>query len=95
MNISLDYDDTYTRDPKAWLMFIKLFRARGHKVYCVTMRHNIGTQALEVIDALDTEVDGIYFTGHKAKENFMFDQGIRIDVWIDDQPNFVNQDAKL
>lgn len=85
MIISLDYDDTYTRDPEAWDVFIKLFRSRGHKVYIVSWRCN-GYEAEPVKVALDAKVDAMYFTGRKAKQKFMFDQGMRIDVWIDDMP---------
>lgn len=38
MNISIDFDDTYTRDPEMWNAFIRLAQASGHKVYCVTAR---------------------------------------------------------
>lgn len=90
--LSLDFDETYTRDPGLWDGFIKLARDRGHKVYCVTMRYP--QEGIEVIRALDGKVDGIYFTGRKAKNKFMFEQGIMVNVWIDDMPLFVLVDAK-
>lgn len=39
MIISLDYDNTYTRDPKFWLEFVKRSIDCGHTVICVTMRY--------------------------------------------------------
>lgn len=84
MNIGLDYDDTYTRDPIAWDGFIKLMGSRGHYVYLVTWRFEDETEYN--IEILRNELDGVYFTGRKAKEKFMYAQGIRIDVWIDDNP---------
>lgn len=92
MNISLDYDDTFTRDPIGWLEFIKLMQSRGHKVMCVTMRHEY--QGYVVKEDLAKHVE-IFFTGHKAKEKFMYDRGIRIDVWVDDMPWAVNYDADM
>lgn len=89
MNISLDYDDTYTRDPTGWNTVVNLFKARGHKVYVVTMRYDIPSESTEVINALQGIVDGIYFTGRQQKRNHMFAQGIRIDVWIDDMPDYI------
>lgn len=84
MNIGLDYDDTYTRDPDAWDAFIFFFRNRGHKVYVVTWRSS--EEAIEVRDKLNNRTDGIFATNRKAKQSFMFAEGIRIDVWIDDNP---------
>lgn len=33
MNISLDFDDTITRDEIAWRHFCEYFISRGHNVY--------------------------------------------------------------
>ncbi|MGZ8888080.1 MAG: hypothetical protein ACXW1D_00825 [Halobacteriota archaeon] len=87
MNIGLDYDDTYTRDPIAWDTFIKLMCSRGHYVYIVTWRFEDETELN--IDILNNETDGVYFTGRRAKEKFMYERGIRIDVWIDDNPRAI------
>jgi len=35
MIISVDYDETYTRDKILWDSFIKQAKARGHTVLCV------------------------------------------------------------
>jgi hypothetical protein len=94
MNISLDYDQTYTRAPAIWDNFITLLKQGGHNVYVVTMRYDKPIEADEVKDALASKVDGIYFTGRKAKSKFMFERGISIDVWVDDMPFFVDNDAK-
>lgn len=91
MNIGLDFDNTYTRDPEAWNDFIDRFQQSGHNVYVVTMRHK--QEGREVEEALAKRVDGIFFTGRKGKQKFMFDRGISIDVWIDDMPIWVTQDA--
>jgi len=44
MNISIDYDDTYTKDPLMWNWFAQQALDRGHKVYCVSAR---GTQHMD------------------------------------------------
>jgi len=93
MNISIDYDETYTRYPLMWNDFIKLARSRGHNVYCVTARD--GTYDTEVQMDLEGSVDEIYFTSGKQKEKFMLDLGIYIHVWIDDNAySIVNKDMK-
>jgi hypothetical protein len=91
VHIALDYDDTYTRDPNAWNEFIDLMHRNDHTVYCVTMRYPNEAQAVR--DALGKRVDGIFCTGRKAKRPFMFARGIRIDVWIDDEPSWIITDA--
>lgn len=90
MIIGLDYDDTYTRDPSAWNDFIRLMRMRKHKVYIVTWR--TPGEVVEVVHALHSwyvEVDGIYPTSRKAKHKYMAEQGIIVDVWIDDNPSAI------
>lgn len=94
MNIAIDYDETYTCDREAWNKVIEIFRERGHNVYIVTMRSLDSWESTEVMHDLDGKVDGIFFTGRKAKKNFMYDLGININVWCDDNPFFVLHDAK-
>lgn len=93
MNIGLDFDDTYTRDPEAWDAFISLFRERGHKIYCVTWREKTFENLTEVGSYLNGKVDAIYFTGQQAKSDYMYSIGIRIDVWIDDMPVAVHMNG--
>lgn len=90
MNIAIDYDDTYTRDPATWDEVIDTFQAAGHMVYCVTMR-NVNESA-DVMDSIGKKVP-VFVTDRKAKRAFMFAHGIRIDVWIDDRPDFILMDA--
>ena len=87
MNLSLDYDDTYTRDPKLWNHFVVLARAAGHKVYVVTLRRP--DEGGPVKEALENKVDGIFFCSYAAKSKYMYEQGINIHVWIDDMPRVI------
>jgi len=90
MIISLDYDDTFTRDPEAWIMFIQWMQSRGHAVVCVTMRHE--SEGREVKEDLAHLVE-IFFTGRQAKQKFMLDRGVNVSVWIDDSPWFICSNA--
>ena len=80
MRIALDYDNTYTLDPALWDGFIKAAQNRGHDVRIVTMRY-----PQEVIDAAPVEVT---YTSRKAKASVT-----SADVWIDDKPHWIYQDA--
>lgn len=90
MNIAIDYDDTYTRDPDFWKLVISAAKCRGHDVYCITAR--TPAQSQEVLDSIGKIIghDNCLFTSMKAKKKYAYGKGIRIDVWIDDLPVFVD-----
>lgn len=80
MLIALDYDNTYTVDPKLWNRFIHDAEANGHVVKIVTMRY-----PHEAI--INAPCDVIY-TSRQAKA-----KTFKADVWIDDSPHWIFQDA--
>jgi hypothetical protein len=63
----------------------------GHEVVCCTMRYK--EEGGDVEEALANKVDAIVYTGRKAKHKFLRDKGIDINVWIDDNPHWIHQDA--
>ena len=77
MRISLDYDRTYTEDSELWDSFIAQAKARGHEVVCVTMRSGHAPVPFP---------GRVIFTGGIAKVAYCEAHGIEIDIWIDDQP---------
>lgn len=95
MKIGLDFDNTYTRDPEAWNTFIRYFTGRGHTVYCVTYRYQ--SEWTEVLATIGEVIghDRCFFTGGRAKHPYMIDQGIYIDVWIDDMPQLIYQNMDM
>lgn len=95
MNLSIDFDDTYTRDPDTWDKVIEIFRSAGHKVYCVTWRSDTFENKAEVGSMLNHKVDAIFFTGQQAKKEYMYAQGIVINVWIDDMPFAVEEHGAM
>lgn len=96
MLIALDYDGTYTADPELWRAFIRNAQARGHQVFIVTMRHGIDHVQSEHHDVerqLAGLADRIVYTGRAAKRPRMEFLGHQVQIWIDDQPHWVNEDA--
>lgn len=86
MRIALDWDETVTKDPLMWIEFIKMVQDHGHEVMIVTFRD----------PGLPVEFDPgihVYYTSYKAKRRYMKDQGIDIDVWIDDSPECITGDS--
>lgn len=91
MRIALDYDKTYTLDEHLWWQFITLAQLNGHMVDLVTMRHC--TPEEQIPEHVCRNFDRVEYTGRKAKKAHMESIGRPVDVWIDDCPQFILQDA--
>ena len=86
MNIALDFDDTYTRDPGLWEQFISDARARNHDIRIVTFRKKTMTDP--AIDYLATIIP-VIFTEYTQNRAFTNKMGWFVDIWIDDSPEFI------
>ena len=84
MNIAIDYDGTYTKDPEMWLSIIDMMKLRGHYVMCVTFRYD--NECINIDKRLYDKVNAFIATGRRAKFNYLEEQKIDIDIWIDDDP---------
>jgi len=90
LNIAIDYDDTYSADPGTFSKVISTFNRYGHKCYLVTARFdNVDEHIPEQHTA---HVQGVFYTDRKAKIPVMEAAGIKIDIWVDDKPEFIHQD---
>lgn len=86
MTVGIDYDDTWTAAPELFAEFVRMLQAAGHTAIIVTGRSE------------ERRPEGlpipVYCTGGRAKRWFMLDEhGIHVDIWIDDTPEWVGQDA--
>lgn len=92
MKIALDYDLTFTLDPKFWHEFAILADNHGHEVRIVTAR----SPKHDKIEGLDW-LDIIYCDGVAKRfhcEWFADDgKGWTPDVWIDDKPQSVDNNS--
>lgn len=88
MNIAIDFDGTFSADPEGWAQVIKLMEARGHKFVCVTGRSNEGVFGEPVIRTINGLIP-IVFAGDQWKRQAALQQGWKIDVWIDDSPEYI------
>jgi len=91
MKIALDYDDTYTKDPEYWDQLIFIAEEYGHEIFVITNRQGISDEDDEVFN-VPIDSSNVVFTGGKAKKEFAEDLGIKIDVWIDDEPEYILED---
>lgn len=85
MIIALDYDNTYTADPQFWNDFINRANENKHKVICITMRFPH--------ENIEMNYCRIYYTSRKAKAPYAAKHGIKVDIWIDDKPMWLFDDA--
>jgi hypothetical protein len=85
MLIALDYDGTYTKDKMLWDFFIERAKKNGHEIICFTMRYPD-----EVALKIPCQV---VYTSRKAKLKFARDNGYNVDIWIDDRPAWLFEDA--
>ena len=89
MNIALDYDGTYTADTGLWRTFILAAQFRGHTVYLVTLRDE-KLDYEEEFDFLKKEYKiPIIFCNGRSKREVTEEYGIPINIFIDDQPEFI------
>lgn len=88
MIIALDYDKTYTSDKFMWNKFCVLAQECGHEVICLTMRYDNDEERIS-----NLPVSKIYYTSRKAKLIWAKQNNIHVDIWIDDKPGWLFDDA--
>jgi hypothetical protein len=91
MLFALDYDGTYTADPLLWDSFIITARAKGHRVFVVTMRSP--EEGAELEQRFGRNVDRIVYTSREGKRACLERNGHQVSVWIDNHPEFIVADA--
>ncbi|UOL47879.1 HAD-like domain protein [Pseudomonas phage vB_Paer_PsCh] len=89
--IAFDYDETISLYPLAFQVVMDTFRGFGgaFNVIVVTARHPDNSGELEWLRDYGFP---IYFTAQKAKRPFMENLGIKVSVWVDDNPFSVDND---
>lgn len=91
MIIALDFDGTHTQDPALWNRFIADSHKSGHRVVVATMRYE--SEAGPVLATVEgIERSDMFFTGRRAKRPHLAALGVLPDVWIDDNPHWVDGD---
>lgn len=90
MIISIDFDDTYTKDPKLWDRFAVDAIARGHTVYCVSARSEQDMCDPKRSIGLIIGEHNCIGTNLQPKREFMRTMHkVHVNVWIDDMPDMI------
>ena len=88
MLIAIDFDDTLTADAALWREFIAFANRLGHRGVCVTARRQTddNTETINEWMRMHGIELPVYFTGLASKIDFAKKMGIKVDIWIDDDP---------
>lgn len=91
MLVACDFDGCLSIDPEAWRAVMNNLRRFDHEVLIVTSR-KAETPVIDIQAAFPNTP--IYVTNGEAKRTYLMRQGMEPDVWIDDCPALIDQDAK-
>jgi hypothetical protein len=88
MNIAIDFDNTLTADAILWMDFLRSARNLDHNCYCVTARSDTEENRSEIEEWMyDNDITlPVFYTSLRSKTEYMKDRGIKVDIWIDDDP---------
>jgi hypothetical protein len=88
--ICLDYDGTFTELPDLMFMIIEYCSKNNIKCILATMRYDYEKDA--ALQKIEEKIK-VYYTGRKAKKEFLECYGIYPSVWIDDNPEWLYKDS--
>ncbi len=86
MLFALDYDGTFDKNPDFWLDFIE--KATEYRIVVVIVTARPKDQIEDIVAAVPWNMP-IYATGLTPKRAYMEEQGLQVDVWIDDWPEWI------
>ena len=97
MTISIDYDRTFAADPKMWGEFAKGSAAAGNRVVMISRRPDTPENQVDVDATLGeykNAFSDILLVGDSMKDEAAEAAGIKVDVWIDDSPQYIKNEQR-
>ena len=93
MTISIDFDETFSKDPVMWGEFAAKSAADGNTVYMITRREDTPENQAEIEETIgqyaDAFTDVLLIGAAMQKADGAKAAGIAVDVWIDDSPETI------
>jgi len=87
VNIAIDHDGTFSLLPEVWTKAIALFREAGANVFCITSRFpNVPITGMPV---------PVFYTCGQPKWEWAYENGVQVDIWIDDMPSCIGDHPEL
>ena len=97
LQISIDFDQTFTAAPGLWRSFIADAVSRGNRVCCITRREDTDENRAAVRDAFGDSFDGlsalVLCGPGEQKRAAAQAAGLEVDIWIDDTPETIPESA--
>lgn len=88
MIFGIDFDGTFAADPDLFRGFVAALRARGHEAVLVTGRSDEPPWG-DQVRALVGDLLPIVFAADHWKRDAAERAGFKVDVWLDDHPEYV------
>lgn len=82
--IAVDFDETISDNEGAWLQVMLLLERQGYHVVVCTWR--TPTTYPEDLKFLVDKGFKVYYTSGQAKQTYMASLGVKVSIWIDDNP---------
>jgi len=96
MTISVDFDRTFSADPRLWGEFARKAVADGNRVVMISRRPEADRE--EVISSLgdyaEAFSDVLLVGSDTLKDDAAQEAGIAVDVWVDDSPQFIRSEQR-
>lgn len=93
MTISIDFDKTFSADPRLWGEFAMKSQAEGNTIVMISRRPDTNENQKEIADTIGEHLHAfsqIMLIGDKTlKADAAAAAGIKVDVWVDDAPQTV------
>lgn len=89
--VAFDFDETISDNEIAWMQVMMLLEEQGY--HCIVVTWRTPTTYPEDLKFLVDRGWKVYYTSGQAKELYMAKQGIKVDIWVDDNPYAILNNA--
>lgn len=97
LTVSIDFDRTFSADPKLWGEFAREASDSGNTVVMITRREDTEKNRAEIESVVGDYANAfdsvILAGGNTQKEAAAKQAGIKVDIWIDDSPQTIKSRA--
>lgn len=89
--VAFDFDETISDNPVAWLAVMLMLERQGYQ--CVVVTWRTPTMYPEDLSFLVDKGFAIHYTSGHAKQKYMERKGIKVAIWVDDNPYAILNDC--